>query len=123
MASHLVKGIADGIGAHGLWKMRLRSAISSGISDANVAEVRCDDKCAFGKWLHHSPEIDAGTKGGLPYKVVKRLHAEFHVTAADVLAHALHGRKTQASALFETEFSEKSEKLVRALMKWKGELQ
>ncbi len=120
MSSDFVQNITDAIGAHGVWKLRLRTAIATGSSDARPSEVRCDDRCALGKWLH-SPTIDVQVRSGMPYKVVRRLHAEFHSTAADVLTHALEGRKADANALLEGDFTARSEKLVRALAKWKGE--
>lgn len=122
MSTTFIKEINDAIGAHGTWKLRLRTAISVGKSDVEPATVRCDDRCAFGRWLY-GPTIDNNTKAGKPYQVIHRLHAEFHQTAAGVLEDALAGRNQQATELLEGEFKERSEKLVRALTKWKGELQ
>jgi hypothetical protein len=116
----MVKHITDAIGAHGAWKLRLRTAINTGSSEAKPSDVRCDDRCELGQWLR-SPALDAQTRSGLPYQVTKRLHAEFHSTAADVLTFALDGRKDEASSLLEGDFTARSEKLVRALAKWKGE--
>ncbi len=113
--------ITNAIGAHGAWKMRLRTAIRTQQSDVKAADVRCDDRCEFGKWLH-GPNIDATTKANIPYQVVKRLHRDFHIAAADVIASALSGQGEQAEALMADEFTLKSEKLVRALTKWKREL-
>ncbi len=120
MSSDMVKNITDAIGAHGAWKLRLRTAINTGRSDAKPSDVRCDDRCALGEWLH-GPAMDTQTRSGLPYQVTKRLHAEFHGTAADVLTLALDGRKDEASSLLNGDFTARSEKLVRALTKWKGE--
>lgn len=121
MSSIYVEEITAGIGAHGAWKMRLKTAITTRSSDMSPAEVRCDDRCALGKWLH-GRTIDPQTRLGMPYKVNKRVHAEFHECAARVLELALNGDARQASELLEGEFKEKSEKVVRALNKWKGEL-
>jgi hypothetical protein len=113
--------IKNAMGAHGAWKLKLRTAISTGRSDFKPAQVRCDDGCAFGQWLHGSG-IDRETKQGMPYKVVRRLHAEFHQCAGDVLAMAIADQKDKALALLEGEYTERSEKLVRALTKWRGEV-
>lgn len=121
MSSIYVEEINAGIGAHGAWKMKLKTAIATGSSDVKPAEVRCDDRCALGKWLH-GRNIDPQTRLGMPYKVNKRVHAEFHECAAQVLELALSGEARQANELLEGEFREKSEKVVRALNKWKGEL-
>lgn len=50
------------------------------------------------------------------------MHAEFHECAARVLELALKGNAREAQALLDGEFKERSEKVVRALNKWKGEL-
>jgi len=82
------------IGAHGMWKARLRQAIDTGSSDFKVDVVRQDNQCAFGKWLYGEG------KGGFPsmadYEQARRLHAEFHGEAAKVLAHAVSGRPKEA---------------------------
>lgn len=117
----MIKEITNAIGAHGAWKMRLRTAISLGTSEMQPGHVRCDDRCDFGKWIHGS-SIDVQTRAGKPYEVVTRLHREFHHTAANVLEHALNKNKAQAEHIMQNEFTERSEKLVRALTKWKGEL-
>ena len=46
--------ITKAIGAHGVWKMRLRTAIETGKADANAADVAKDNACAFGQWLYSS---------------------------------------------------------------------
>jgi Chemoreceptor zinc-binding domain len=117
----LLKEINDAIGAHGMWKMRLRTAINTGASDIAPRDAGCDDRCQFGAWLH-GPQIDQQTKGGMPYQVIKRLHADFHRSAGTVLQDAVSGRKDAAEQALTGEFAEKSEKLVRALNKWKREL-
>ena len=116
----LINQINNAIGAHGSWKIKLRTAVNKGKSEHSVADVRCDDKCAFGKWLHGT-DIDGPTSASAPYKVIKRLHAEFHLCAADVLQMATTGNIPGASQLLEGDFAAKSEKLVRGLRKWKGE--
>lgn len=117
----MVEQINSAIGAHGAWKLKLRVAMSSGASEIDPEKACKDDRCPFGRWIH-GDEIDAVTKQGKPYQVVRRLHAEFHQSAANVLRHAITARKPEAEALFTGEFTERSEKLVRALAKWKGEL-
>lgn len=116
----LINQINNAIGAHGMWKLKLRTAVKKGESEHSVEDVRCDDKCVFGEWLH-GPDIDASTRSGAPYNVIKRLHAEFHVCAADVLEKATTGNIEGATELLEGDFSTRSAKLVRGLCKWKGE--
>lgn len=121
MSQEMKDTLTKAIGAHGKWKFNLKMAIASGKSDFTVQKVSCDDQCDFGKWLY-SDAIDAQTKQGKPYEVVKRLHAEFHTCAANVLRLALNKQGQHASSLLDGEFQDRSNILVKALNKWKGEL-
>ena len=59
----------------------------------------------------------------LPRQVIKRLHSEFHQCAGSVLKEATTGKRETATQLLDGSFTDKSNILVRALGKWKGELQ
>lgn len=117
----MIGEINNAIGAHGAWKLRLKTSIATGRFDDDVHAVSCDDRCAFGKWLH-GPGIGAETRAGVPYQVIRRLHAEFHQSAGAVLSHALKGDKGHATELLEGDYAQRSDKLSRALVKWKREL-
>ena len=118
--ARLVEEINSAIGAHGMWKMRLRTAVRTGRSEVHSSIACCDDQCAFGKWLY-GPDFDASTRAGMPYQVVKRLHAEFHQCAGSVLSYVERGNTAAAQFILEGEYAERSDKLVRALAKWKNE--
>ena len=113
--------INTAIGAHGMWKLRLKTAVDSGRGDVSAAGAACDDKCPFGKWLY-GPALAPAIREGMPYRVVRRLHAEFHTCAGSVLACVERGDRPGAMTLLGSEFAERSEKLSRALTKWKSEL-
>lgn len=117
-----IQEINEAIGTHGKWKLRLKTAISRGSSDITPDKVRRDNLCDFGTWLYGS-KITPEIKAGKPYKVVKRLHGEFHVLAASVMQKAVDGQGTAAEQLLDGEFKDKSQILVKALTKWKRELQ
>ena len=117
----MINAINDAIGAHGIWKMRLSTAIKSGKCEITAAHACRDDQCAFGKWLY-GPTIDPATKTGTPYQVIKRLHAEFHSTAGSILAYVERGDPAAAAAAMSGDYTQRSERLVQGLMKWKGEL-
>ncbi|CAN5423036.1 hypothetical protein BH10PSE14_BH10PSE14_41100 [soil metagenome] len=117
----MINEIDNAIGAHGMWKMRLNSAIKSGKCDEPSGQACRDDLCAFGKWLC-GPSIDASTKAGMPFQVVKRVHADFHKAAGSVLANVERGDLAAARTIVAGAYNEQTEKLVRALMKWKREL-
>jgi hypothetical protein len=118
----VVREINAAINAHGAWKAKLKSAIDLGKSDTSPDDIKCDDKCAFGKWLYN-PSLPSSVRDGMPYQVVRRLHAEFHNCASGVLGHALSGHRQDAADVLQGEFTQRSEVLVVALNKWKRELE
>jgi len=113
-----IQAIDTAIGAHGMWKARLKSAISTGKSEVPVATIKLDNQCAFGQWLYGST-LSATDKATPNYKTVKDLHAEFHKVAAKVADLALSGKKDDAEKILSTEFSTASIKLTAAMMEWK----
>jgi len=118
----LLAQVQAAIGAHGAWKLKLSTAVSTGRSDDEPALVCRDDLCRFGVWLH-GPDIDPDTRESKPYQVIRRLHAEFHKCAGTVLERVKRGDQAGARALLEGEYSDRSATLIRALTMWKGELQ
>lgn len=119
--AQMVQHINDAMKAHIAWKIRLLNVINTGATELTPEVVACDDRCDFGQWLH-GPKIDGQTRAGMPYQVIVRLHAEFHKVASQVLKLAVEGRKQAAEQLLNGDYYTKSQKLVTALVKWKGEL-
>ena len=115
-----IKEIDKAIGAHGLWKSRLKMTIESSRIDTPVETIRRDDQSDFGKWLHGST-LTASDKATNHYKTVTGLHAEFHKTAARVVELALTGRKSEAETMMVLggEYAVISAKLTHAMMNWK----
>jgi hypothetical protein len=91
--------IDNAISAHTNWFIRLRVAISEGISQFKPENVRPDNNCDFGKWLYG--DFPQQVKGTPLYSEIKTLHAEFHKEAAHILELALMGKKNEALALVE----------------------
>lgn len=118
----LLAQVQAAIGAHGAWKLKLSTAVSTGRSDDEPALVCRDDLCRFGAWLH-GPDIDPATREGKPYQVILRLHAEFHQCAGAVLDLVKRGDLARARALLEGDYADRSATLIRALTLWKSELQ
>jgi methyl-accepting chemotaxis protein len=112
--------ITKAIGAHGVWKMRLRAAIDTGKTDADIADVAKDNLCAFGKWLY-GPTIPAAVSAGADYATARKLHADFHKCAATILECAVTGNKAKADALFAGDYVKASSSLTAAMMKWKAD--
>lgn len=108
------------IGAHGMWKTRLKAAIDRGSIDVAVQVIEADRQCAFGKWLHGST-LSPADKATSHYQTVRELHAEFHKTAARVARLAIDGKKKEAREMMDLagEYTALSGKLTRAMMDWR----
>ena len=113
--------IVKAIGAHGLWKGRLMTAINTGKSEFEPAKVCLDNQCDFGRWLYGATLLPKD-KTNPQYEVVRKLHGEFHKIAGNVLTLALQGKKEQALALVAdgSPFAKLSVELTQAMMKWKA---
>src|SRR5664279_3859872 len=107
--------IVKAVETHWKWKMRLRSAINSEKADGNVAEIAKDDVCEFGQWLYGSTIPDTVRASG-DYASVRKLHADFHKCAANILECVSNGQKTQANALMTGAYAEVSANLTAAMM-------
>lgn len=109
--------IQKAIAAHGMWKVRLRSAIDTGKSEWTAGQVKVDNLCEFGKWLHSLPDYEkkAGNWGG-----IREMHAKFHEEAAKILDSALTGKKEAAARGLEkgSDFTKLSSSLTAAMMNW-----
>ena len=116
----MIEALDKAVTAHSAWKVHLRLAIMNGSSEFEPETVKCDDKCDFGKWLFSAALSDAD-RAQMPYKVIRRLHAEFHECAACVLTHAISNRPDEATNLMAGSFDECSQRLMIGLAKWKRE--
>lgn len=112
--------IQNAIGAHGLWKHRLRSAVDTGRSEFSASTVCLDNQCPFGKWLY---SVGSDIRATSRWKCVKTAHADFHREAAKVLELALAGRTDEARTGlgFTSPFAAASAKLTQEMMAWKKE--
>lgn len=116
--------IDKGVGAHGLWKMRLRNAVDSGNLEVGVDTLRQDNQCRFGKWLY-GPTLTAVDKHSPHFTTVKTLHGRFHEAAARVAELVLAGKKAEATNALEdpnSDFCQVSTQLTSAMMAWKRSL-
>ncbi|MGD0076394.1 MAG: CZB domain-containing protein [Candidatus Binataceae bacterium] len=111
--------ITAAIGAHGMWKARLKSAIDKGTSEFTQARVHADNQCDFGKWLYGSA---AELKSSQHYGKCLELHRQFHAVAAKVLSLALAGKKEEAlkAMAVQGEFAVASATLTNAMTQWKN---
>lgn len=114
-----VRELNRAIGAHGVWKVRLREAIESGASDYHPETVAADAACEFGKWLYSIP---TGERSAEFWEKVQRIHARFHNEAGKILQLAVDGRRDEALALvtdLRGEFVTTSIEMTNLLAEWK----
>jgi hypothetical protein len=106
----------DAIAAHEAWKARLLDVAQKDcaeLAQLNVDDVRRDDKCALGKWIHKVAKARFGQDRH--FASLCDEHAQFHICAADVIEHARKKRLAYARIVIEGEFTRKSLKVVRLL--------
>jgi hypothetical protein len=105
------------IEAHRKWKERL-SEYTQGSSNEKLdhAVICRDDQCALGKWIY-GPGVTF--TGHLPlFHQLKAKHAQFHISAAQVVEQAQSGHKDQAvNMLLEGDFSKNSRDVQTLLSK------
>lgn len=103
------------IEAHRKWKDRL-SDYAQGLSNEKLDHsIICrDDQCALGKWIYSSGSVFTGH---LPlFHQLKAKHAQFHISAAEVVEKVQQGHKEEAvELLLEGEFP-KSSRDVQSLL-------
>ena len=114
-----IEQLDKAIGAHGLWKTRLRMAIDTGKTAVEVETIRQDNQCVFGKWLY-GDTLTSLDKASGHYTSVRALHADFHKTAAHVAELAVAGKKKDAEEMIANgDYARISVKLIQAMMDWK----
>jgi len=111
--------IKSAVGAHGVWKKKLKSAITTGEIDVSVATIRAEKQCSFGKWLY-GPTITAKQKKSEYFQKVQELHAVFHEKAAQVAQLAIAGEKIRAEKMLNVkgEFTIASAELTTTMIAW-----
>ena len=111
--------IKSAIGAHGLWKGRINTAVETGASEWDPGAVQSSHNCDFGKWLDTFPVAERNGQ----YKKVADLHADFHKEAASVLKMALSGDKARAkkAVAMGSEYEKLTTSLTRAMMEWRDQ--
>jgi len=111
--------IKNTIGAHGIWKQRLRRAIESGNGDFTVDKIKVDHQCDFGKWLH---SLSSDEKNSPHWHNIQQLHAKFHIEAARLFELATQGKQQEAldAMLIGGDFARLSGQLTMAMVKWKS---
>ena len=110
--------ITRAISAHGAWKRRLTTALTSGAHAENAATVAKSDVCAFGRWLK---DTSPSATDAAVHQASEALHAQFHRQAAEVLQLITAGDLARARSSMEPGggFSEASRELTKKMIEWR----
>ena len=94
---------------HHVLKKKLQAEISgAGNGALDVVTLSQDNACAIGKWLYGEGK---NLYGHLPeYESARKVHAELHLCAGEVLSAHYIGNLDQAKILFKTKFRTSSSK-------------
>lgn len=89
-----MKGALD---AHMQWVRRLEGKISGeNREQLDVATVASDCNCALGEWLHSTAKQQFGETAD--YQELRRVHADFHLKAGEILNNVLNGDQDKAKS-------------------------
>jgi hypothetical protein len=111
------------IAAHARWKVRLRSAVSTGQIDGIALLEKTDNQCEFGQWLY-GPELSDFEKRSEHYLKVEQLHTDFHREAAKVIDLIVSGERDTARRAIDGGggYAKISTALTYAMVEWRNTL-
>lgn len=114
--------IEKALGAHSVFKLRLKGAIEGHRCDAPFPGLKLRE-CPFSKWLH-GPTIAPSTKASVHYARVRDLHAQYHEAAVFATELAVRGRTDEAlqEVTGAGAFSQRHKALAAAMLEWKESL-
>ena len=116
-----VAEIEDALGKHALWMSELRQAVLYAPAGIDVESIRADDRCEFGRWLYGS-HWSSAERASESYEEVRRVHAEFHQLAGEVVDLAASGRTLEAYGLLYGDYVTISGRLAIAMRAWQAKL-
>jgi len=109
--------LGQAVQGHLAWKKRLKAIVVEGRQDdVDIAQVAPDDLCALGQWLNGPAKARYGK---LPhYKQLRKIHAEFHLTAGQVLLNSRNGQQDEAEKMLRGAFSALSDQVQLELVRF-----
>ncbi|MDD2777236.1 MAG: CZB domain-containing protein [Gallionella sp.] len=104
------------IDAHAGWKTRLENTLLGvSMEQLEVSVVAQDSVCSLGQWLYGAGKQQFGH---LPeYEELRKTHANFHLSAGQVLVEHRNGQTAKAMALLKGEFRNLSDLIQLDLVK------
>ncbi len=113
--------IEEALGKHALWMSKLRQAVLDAPRGIDLEAIGADDRCDFGRWLYGA-SWSSDERASRFYQEVRRVHADFHRVAAEVVELAVSGRTTEAFGVLYGEYVTTSGRLAIALRAWQEDL-
>ncbi|OYV40145.1 MAG: hypothetical protein B7Z83_01625 [Thiomonas sp. 20-64-5] len=109
--------LGQAVQGHLAWKKRLKGIVIEGRQDdVDIAQVAPDDLCALGQWLNGPAKARYGK---LPeYARLRKIHAEFHLTAGQVLLNSRNGQPEEAEKMLRGAFSALSDQVQLELVRF-----
>jgi len=102
------------IAAHQAWKARLKAVLDGTSTETlDPAVVGQDDRCTLGLWMHGPGKQCCAHLPSFPE--LQDRHAGFHRMAGQILTEAAAGRRQQAQALLDHEFTQLSREVIAIL--------
>ncbi len=108
----------EAIQAHSSWKLKLSTYLRKPDGSLKPAEIRPDNRCALGQWLHGEGRKHADHPD---YKVLVAEHARFHQAAANVVdrANARQNVSEDVAIGAKSDFASASSNVISHIMKMK----
>jgi len=104
----------DAVAAHQRWKIQLRACIDGNCEHLLAPSTVSDDcDCVLGKWLNES--CAHGICHTPTFIELKRVHADFHRIAGQVLSAVYTGRRAEAEEIMGSAFAPASARIVMLL--------
>lgn len=109
-----MKGAID---AHMKWRTRLEDYINGTSQEQlEAATVARDDCCVLGKWIYGTGQKNFGSMS--EYEELKKVHAQFHLGAGNVLLeHTRSGKDAAIGLLRGSEFRYNSDRVQLAVVR------
>lgn len=82
------------VAEHLAWKIMFEETVHKGGAGLEVGAVEVDNRCTLGRWLHY--QAPKSVSNPIALRMLLEVHAEFHRSAASVLALAHAGRVRDA---------------------------
>ncbi len=87
----------DALDAHMAWTNRLEGKITGeNKEELDVVAVASDCECKLGRWIHGEAKQQFGNQPDL--EELRRVHAEFHLKAGEILNNVTNGQGKDALA-------------------------